>query len=168
MCIILPRSDLLKEPTVPRPKKNKMVSSPPLYSGFKPVGIRRDMLQDITLEIDEYEAIRLSDYEGLDHTDAAAEMEISRSTFSRLIEKARSKVASFLIEGRMLQIEGGKIHFRDNVLKCQSCGHIFNIDIGNRLSKCPECGSDRLLNLAGSFGHGRCCSGEGKKVGNGE
>ena len=149
---------------MPRPKKNKMVSSPPLFSGFKPVGVRRDMLQEITLEIDEYEAIRLSDYEGLDHADAAAEMEISRSTFSRLIEKARKKVADFLIDGKMLHIEGGKIHFRDNVLKCKSCGHIFNINMGKRLSECPECGSGELFNLAGSFGHGRCCSGDEKKV----
>lgn len=153
---------------MPRPKKNKMVSSPPLYSGFKPVGIRRDMLQEINLEIDEYEAIRLSDYEGLDHADAAAEMEISRSTFSRLIEKARTKMATFLIEGRMLQIEGGKIHFRDNVLKCQGCGNIFNIDIGTTLSKCPECGSDQLMNMAGRFGHGRCCSDDEGKVEHGE
>ena len=153
---------------MPRPKKNKMVSSPPLYSGFKPVGIRRDMLQDINLEIDEYEAIRLSDYEGLDNADAAAEMEISRSTFSRLIEKARTKMATFIIEGRMLQIVGGKIHFRDNVLKCQGCGHIINIDIGTRFSKCPECGSDQLLNMAGRFGHGVCCTGEKKKVEHGE
>ena len=149
---------------MPRPKKNKMVSSPPMYSGFKPVGVRRDMLQDINLEIDEYEAIRLSDYEGLGHAEAAAEMEISRSTFSRLIEKARKKVASFLIEGRMLQIEGGKIHFRDNLLKCQSCGHIFNINMDKRLSKCPECGSDQLLNMAGRFGHGKCCSDDERKV----
>jgi predicted DNA-binding protein (UPF0251 family) len=149
---------------MPRPKKNKMVSSPPLYSGFKPVGVRRDTLQDINLEIDEYEAIRLSDYEGLDHAEAAAEMEISRSTFSRLIEKARNKVARFLIEGRMLQIEGGKIHFRDNVLKCQGCGHIFNINMNKKLSECPECGSGELLSLAGRFGHGRCCQGDEKRV----
>ena len=104
---------------MPRPKKNKMVSSPPIYSCFKPVGVPRSSLEDINLEIGEYEAIRLTDYEGLDHADAAAEMEISRSTFSRLIERARKKVAGFLIEGRMLQIEGGKVHFRDNVLNSQ-------------------------------------------------
>ena len=148
---------------MPRPKKNKMVSSPPLYSCFKPVGVTRSLLQDINLEIGEYEAIRLTDYEGLDHAEAAAEMEISRSTFSRLIEKARKKVAGFLIEGKMLQIEGGKVHFRDNVLKCHGCGHIFNINIGARFTRCPECDSSELLNLAGSFGHGRCCSDGDKK-----
>jgi predicted DNA-binding protein (UPF0251 family) len=153
---------------MPRPKKNKMVSRPPLYSGFKPVRVRRDELKAINLEIDEYEAIRLSDYEGLDHTEAAAEMEISRSTFSRLIEKARNKVGTFLIEGRMLQIEGGKIHFRDNVLKCHSCGHIFNIDMGTHFGRCPECGSSELFNLAGRFGHGKCCSSENRKVENSE
>jgi predicted DNA-binding protein (UPF0251 family) len=142
-----------------RPKKDKMVSSPPLFSCFKPVGVRRDTLGEITLEIGEYEAIRLTDYEGLDHTEAASEMGISRSTFSRLIEEARRKVAAFLIEGQLLQIEGGNVHFRDNVLKCPSCGSIFNVRMGTPLEKCPACGNEGLLNLAGSFGHGRCCAG---------
>jgi predicted DNA-binding protein (UPF0251 family) len=144
---------------LPRPKKNKIVNSPPLFSCFKPVGIRRDTLREINLEIGEFEAIRLTDYEGLDQSEAASEMGISRSTFSRLIEEARGKVAGFLVEGRLLQIEGGKVHFRDNVLKCPSCGSIFNVRMGTRVEKCPACGSNGLLNLAGSFGHGRCCAG---------
>jgi predicted DNA-binding protein (UPF0251 family) len=143
---------------MPRPKKEKLVNKPPLYSCFKPVGIRRDMLEDITLEIGEFEVIRLTDYEGLDQSDAAAEMGISRSTVSRLVDTARKKVATFLIEGRALQIEGGKIHFRDNVLKCKSCGHLFNVKMGAQLTRCPACDSFELLNMAGRYGHGRCCA----------
>jgi len=140
-----------------RVKKQRIVDSPPLFSVYKPLGVMRGALQQLPLALDEYEAIRLADYQGLDHAEAAEEMEISRSTFSRLIEKARHKMALFLIEGKELYIEGGNVHFRGNVIRCQSCGHMFNINMETKISDCPECGSQALLNLAGGFGHGRCC-----------
>lgn len=143
---------------MPRAKKEKLVHSPPLFSVYKPAGIMRSALQRISLALDEYEAIRLADYLGMDHSEAALEMEISRSTFSRLIEKARGKTARFLIEGKELCIEGGNIHFRGNIIRCLDCDHMFNISIGKSVSQCPECHSENLLNLAGGFGHGRCCA----------
>lgn len=148
-----------------RPKKERMVYEPPLYTAFKPVGIMRSTLQQLALSLDEYEAIRLADYLGLEHVEAAEEMEISRSTFTRLIEKARKKVSQFIIEGKQLYIEGGNIHFRGNVIRCQDCGHMFNTDFENDLIKCPACGSANLLDLAGSFGHGRCCRGHNRNRG---
>ena len=146
---------------MPRSKKEKIVHSPPLFSVYKPAGIMRSKLQRLSLALDEYEAIRLADHLGLNHMEAAQEMGISRSTFSRLIEKARHKTARFFIEGKELCIEGGKIHFRGNVIRCHDCGHMFNIDIGQSISKCPECNSSNLVNLAGGFGHGLCCTEEG-------
>ena len=143
---------------MPRLKKNKIVGSPPLYSVYKPAGIMGSTLQRLCMALDEYEAIKLADYQGLNHKDAAVEMEISRSTFTRLIEKARRKTAQFLIEGKELCIEGGRIHFRDNILRCLECGHMFNISMSKTVSRCPECHSENLLNLAGGFGHGRCCT----------
>lgn len=141
-----------------RIKKQRSVESPPLFSAYKPLGIMRSELQPLPLALDEYEAIRLADYEGLDHADAADEMEISRSTFTRLIEQARKKIALFLIEGKQLYIEGGNVHFRGNVIRCKSCGYMFNITMGTALTNCPECGSSDLLNLAGGYGHGKCCA----------
>lgn len=140
-----------------RPKKERIVHHPPINNRFKPVGVRRDFLEQTILSLDEYEAIRLADYEGLDHVEASEEMEISRSTFSRLIEQSRKKLALFLVEGKELIIEGGNIHFRGNILRCQDCGHMFNIDMKSEIDKCPSCGSNHLLDLAGGFGHGNCC-----------
>jgi uncharacterized protein len=142
---------------MPRPKKERIVEQPPLYASFKPTGIRRSDLDNIALSLDEYEAIRLADYAQMDHEEAAAEMEISRSTFTRLLEKARAKVSAFLIEGRELSIEGGCVHFRANVFRCASCGHMFNIGIAKGLDSCPNCGSASLLDMAGGYGHGKCC-----------
>lgn len=142
---------------MPRSKKEKMVYCPPLFAAFKPVNVMRNSLQRLPLSLDEYEAIRLADYLGLAHAEAAQEMEVSRSTFSRLIERARKKMAQFLVDGKELFIEGGNIHFRGNIIRCQDCGHMFKINIGVTFSECPECSSSNLVSLAGGFGHGRCC-----------
>ncbi len=142
---------------MPRPQKKRIVHRPPVHTGFKPTGIRAGFLQALPLALDELEAIRLADYAGLDHAESALEMEISRSTFSRLVERARHKVAEFLIEGRHLQIEGGEIHFQRNLIRCRECGHMLNININSDQTTCPSCGSKDLIDLAGGFGHGRCC-----------
>lgn len=142
---------------MPRPQKKRIVHRPPLHTGFKPTGVRSSFLDVLPLALDELEAIRLADYEGLDHADSALEMEISRSTFSRLVERARCKVAEFLIEGRHLRIEGGEIHFQRNVMRCGDCGNLLNINFESNQATCPSCGSNNLIDLAGGFGHGRCC-----------
>ena len=142
---------------MPRPQDNRIVHEPPLFSEFKPMGVRGRNLEQILLTLDEFEALRLADFVGLSHAEAADEMEISRSTFTRLIEKARKKIADFLIQGKLLTIEGGSIHFRNNIIHCQDCGHMFKTNIDNAITECPACHSKNLLNLAGGFGHGKCC-----------
>ncbi len=142
---------------MPRTEKNRIVHTPPLFSEFKPIGVRFQELQQTRLTLDEYEAFRLADYKGLSHAEGADEMGISRSTFTRLIEKSRKKIANFIMEGRLLLIDGGNIHFRNNILRCQKCGHMFKTPIVNEVTECPECHSTDLLNLAGGFGHGKCC-----------
>ena len=141
-----------------RPKSDRIVHEPPLFSDFKPIGVRGQDLEQILLTLDEFEAFRLADNMGLSHATAADEMEISRSTFTRLIEKARQKIAEFIIHGKLLSIEGGSIHFRNNIIRCQSCGHMFKINISNTITECPACHSKNLINLAGGFGHGKCCN----------
>lgn len=143
---------------MPRPETERMVHTPPFFSEFKPVGIAGKLLNKTKLTLDEYEAFRLADYIGLSHNEASEEMEISRSTFTRLIEKARKKIAGLLVQGNLLTIDGGNIHFKNNIIRCLDCGHMFKTKIGASLKKCPECESKNLLNLAGGFGHGKCCT----------
>lgn len=71
---------------------------------FKPCGVRGKYLDKIELNTDEMEAIRLADYENLYQEEAADRMGISRSTFSRLLESARKKVADALLHGKALAI----------------------------------------------------------------
>ena len=150
---------------MPRPQNNRIVHEPPLFSEFKPIGIKGQSLEQIILSLDEFEAIRLADYMKYSHEEAAEEMEISRSTFTRLIEQAREKMAEFIIKGKLLNIEGGNIHFRNNLIRCKSCGHMFKIKFKEAISECPSCHSSNLINLAGGFGHGRCCENHNQKRG---
>ena len=62
-------------------------------------------LEEICINIDELEAMRLADYVGLYHEQAALNMSISRATFGRILGGARRKVAEALIEGKALRIE---------------------------------------------------------------
>jgi predicted DNA-binding protein (UPF0251 family) len=148
---------------MPRPQDDRIVHEPPLFTEFKPVGVRGHDLERIRLTLDELEAIRLADQLGLPHEEAAGEMEISRSTFTRLIEKARKKTAEFIINGKLLSIEGGSVHFRNNIIRCVNCGHMFRINISNDISECPACHSSNLINIAGGFGHGKCCHSKQRK-----
>ena len=140
-----------------RPQKNRKVHTPPIYTNFKPSGISAKDLEQVILSLDEFEAIRLSDFLGMSQEEAAFEMEISRPTFTRLIEVARKKLSDFLINGKNLRLEGGNVHFRQNIIKCEACGHLFQISFNTDIKHCPHCGSSKLINLAGGFGHGKCC-----------
>jgi len=142
---------------MPRTEKDRIVHTPPLFSEFKPIGVPVHELMNVILTLDEFEAFRLADYLGLSHAEGAEEMGISRSTFSRLIEKSRKKISDFIIEGRVLSIDGGNVHFRNNIIRCQDCGHMFKTTIHKDVMECPQCHSTNLLNLAGGFGHGKCC-----------
>jgi len=143
---------------MPRPKNNRLVHEPPIFTDFKPVGLKGLSLEQVLLSLDEFEAFRLADYIGLSQEEAASEMEISRPTFSRLIEKARQKIADFIINGKVLNIDGGNVHFRNNIIKCKSCGQMFRIKFNEEITECPVCRSKNILNLAGGFGHGQCCN----------
>jgi len=79
----------------------------PKVSYFKPAGIPMYQLNEVELTIEEIEALRLKDIEGLDQNTCALQMEVSRSTFQRVLLSARSKVADALLNGKALKITGG-------------------------------------------------------------
>ncbi|MEW6002771.1 MAG: DUF134 domain-containing protein [Nitrospirota bacterium] len=91
-----------------RPKKYRCVRCRPDATYFKPRGIPLVELEEVAITIDELEAIRLADYEGLYHVDAAKRMKISRQTFGRILNEGHKKVAECLIRGKALRIETNK------------------------------------------------------------
>jgi len=131
-----------------RAYRTRKVDLPPRFMNFKPAGVRRRDLDQIVLSLDEYESIRLADYEGLDHSAAAEAMNISRPTFSRLVEKARAKLASSIIEGKELVISGGNVRFNHGRHLCRECGEEIIQPTDSAVEECPDCGSDQVENLA--------------------
>ena len=89
---------------MPRNKCHRKTCFTPGVTYYKPTGIPLKLLDEVVLEIDELEAIRLADAQGLYHEDAAKQMGISRQTFGRIVESARGKVAKALITGKAIKI----------------------------------------------------------------
>jgi len=97
---------------MPRKKCLRYIANNPGVSYYKPAGVPMKKLQEVVLSLDEFEAIRLADAEGLYHLDAAKKMKISRQTFGRVISSARKNVAKALIAGHAIKIEGGNVDIK--------------------------------------------------------
>jgi len=69
-------------------------------------------LEEVVMTLDEFEAMRLASLDGLYQEQAAEQMNISRPTFSRIIESAHRKMADALVHGKALRIEGGPVQLR--------------------------------------------------------
>jgi predicted DNA-binding protein (UPF0251 family) len=110
--------------------------------GFKPFGIPMRQLESITLLYEEYEAIRLADYEDLNQVDAAQKMNISRPTFTRLYDKARKKISKAFVEGKAIIIKGGTYETENYWYKCDDCKE--TISAMKPISHCRNCDSDHL------------------------
>ncbi len=94
---------------MPRPPKIRLVAADPPTKSFGPRDI--PATGHVCITVEEFEAVRLSDHEGLDQETAAAGMGVSRHTYGRLLSKARSMIARALVNGEELRIEGGNFQF---------------------------------------------------------
>ena len=90
---------------MPRPRKCRRVRWRGQARYFKPQGIPMRFLDEVSLAMDEIEAVRLKDYLGLDQIEAAEKMNVSQSTFQRILSSAREKIAESLVKGKALKIE---------------------------------------------------------------
>ena len=108
---------------MPRPKCCRHICGVPAKNYFKPRGIPASDLEEVVLTLDEFEAIRLADYEELYQEEAAGKMNISRQTFGRIIESAHKKTADVLINGKALKIEGGEVTLNETGSGGQGKGH---------------------------------------------
>lgn len=94
---------------MPRPPRQRLVAGQPAATVFKPAGIRVRDLEWTNLTLDEFEAIRLIDGEGMDQETLADKMGVSRPTVTRILASARAKIARTLARGQALLIEGGPV-----------------------------------------------------------
>lgn len=94
---------------MPRPVKCRRVRGEPRTGCFKPAGIRGCELEEVTLTLDELEAIRLADLEGLYQEAAAEQLGVSRQTFGNILKSAHAKVADALVNAKKMKFEGGVV-----------------------------------------------------------
>lgn len=155
-----------------RPVKCRRVASLPEVTFFKPAGTPLRELEDVGLTVEEAEAIRLRDLEGLRHQQCAERMHISRPTFHRVLRSARRKVADVLLNGKALRIEGGSFALDRQPFRCCVDGHEWHVRfedvVSGRLPVCPRCESRSVAAIppwgrgAGRGQGGRRRSGRGK------
>ena len=124
-----------------RPEKNRRISQPPIMKGFKPFGIPRCNVETINLTFEEYECIRLVNYESLQQKEAAVLMNISRPTLTRIYNKALKSIAKAFVEGKAIAIEGGNYEFSKDWYRCRKCFSLVedsknNHSTGNKLDDC--------------------------------
>jgi predicted DNA-binding protein (UPF0251 family) len=120
----------------------RRVDSLPQVSYFKPAGVPLAHLAEVRLSIDEAEAIRLKDVEGLEQEECGRRMHVSRTTFARILQLARQKVADALLHGKAIRIEGGNYELKARRFRCSN-GHEWEVPFEEMITKppqlCPTC-----------------------------
>jgi predicted DNA-binding protein (UPF0251 family) len=125
-----------------RPPRCRRVGFLPQITYFKPAGKPLSKLEEVSLSVEEIEAIRLKDLEGLEQEECAEKMNISRTTFQRLLGSARQNIAQALLNGSAIKIGGGNFEMAMHRYRCLE-GHEWDIsfDVGAEEAPevCPTC-----------------------------
>lgn len=94
-----------------RPKKHRIVEIEPNATYFKPRAIPLTELEEVCLSFEETQALKLKFLDKLEQEEAAKKMQVSRTTFWRILSSAGEKVSDALINGKAIKIEGGTYKF---------------------------------------------------------
>jgi len=139
---------------MPRPRRIRRISFMPEVTYFKPAGVTMASLNETILTIEEYEAIRLIDLEGVEQSKAGKKMNISQPTLSRLLKSARKKISDAIINGKAIKIQGGTYKMVQPKGRGLGQGQGRGLGIGPRgrmqgkgagpggKCKCPKCGHE--------------------------
>ena len=126
---------------VPRPIKHRKIKCSPTAYYFKPRAVPLSNLEEVTLEVDELESLRLADYLALSHEQGASQMKISRATFGRIVEKARKKVVDAMLNGKAIKI-GNEIPSQvkgKTFIKCGKCNSEMKKECKKNENYCKKC-----------------------------
>jgi len=110
----MPTKKLTKDPVKKgRPVKTRTISRQPKTKQFSPRGrVGRPGYKEIKLE--EFEAIRLTDYMGLNQSEASKSMGVSQQTFSRVLRSGRKHLSEALVNGEIIRVQGGVFKVENN------------------------------------------------------
>jgi predicted DNA-binding protein (UPF0251 family)/phage FluMu protein Com len=131
-----------------RPHKSRKVSNPPPMKGFKPYGLPLCETERITMSFEEFESIRLIDYDLLPQEQAAELMEVSRPTITRIYNQARKVIARAFVEGKAIEIDGGNYEFDKDWFRCNKCYKLIQgLENHIKCRKCKSFGQNELVPL---------------------
>ena len=132
---------------MPRRKRLRKVVAPPDFKGFKPYGNRFGQKNHVDLLYEEYEAIKLADYDLMKHLEASEIMGVSRPTFARIYESARRKIASVLVETREIRSVFGNASLDISWFICNECHARFTMPSNLQKYNCPLCRFDQIHSI---------------------
>lgn len=133
-----------------RPVKWRIIENMPEVQSFLPQTDNPTKSGENVLKLEEFEALRLKDLEGLEQSECAERMQVSRPTFQRILIAAREKVADSLVNGKGIHIGGGKFTRGIHPVRCLDCGREWEDSAENTEQctdpgyVCPSCHSGRL------------------------
>lgn len=131
-----------------RPRKSRKICNPPKMKGFKPFGIRMCGNAPVILKLEEYESLKLVNYDILSHDLAAVQMNVSRPTFTRIYNKALKQIAKSFVEGKAISIEGGNYQLEKEWFRCKKCYKLIQgLENHTKCKNCTFYGESELLSL---------------------
>jgi len=133
---------------MPRRTRLRKVVAPPEFKGYKPYGTNRNSKEPIELLYEEYEAIKLSDYDLMNHKEASELMGVSRATFARIYESARRKIAMAFVETKEIRTVYGNTQMDESWFLCNVCHARFTLPKTLKQDICPMCSSDQIESLS--------------------
>ena len=137
-----------------RPKIYRRISKKPEYHCLNPEHneeLSNKTPKTISMNLDEFEAIRLGDYHNLKQKQSAELMGISQPTFHRILNSARKKTATSLIEGIEIEINNENFINEDKVYLCEDCGFQWT-NPKKTYTNCPDCESNNIKTIT-NHGH---------------
>ncbi|MBP2636364.1 MAG: hypothetical protein H6Q72_2271 [Firmicutes bacterium] len=147
---------------MPRQRCCGLVDEEPVCRKFSPENEQGE--KPVVLLYEELEAIRLKDIKEYEQAICASVMGLSRPTFQRILHAARRKIATALVEGRAIVIEGGNYIMKNRVFECVECQHVWEVPPCTEGGKhgyeisCPKCGSMKKMKLDNGAKH--ACGGQ--------
>jgi predicted DNA-binding protein (UPF0251 family) len=129
-----------------RPKNLRKIHKPPHFRGFNVIRSQdnNSPLQNIIIHLEEYESIKLCDFDLLSQEEASKVMGVSRPTFTRIYSHARRKVAEAFTLGKNIVFEGGKVIVNSEWYVCSKCKSIFSQNREGFTVKCLLCGNSKI------------------------
>lgn len=128
---------------MPRPRRFRRIFKEPSVQSFIPDKNDVNEYCPLKITLEEFEAIRLRDYQEIQQKKAADIMDISQPTFHRTLSSARKKITRALVEGIIIQIKGGDYVMDKKRYQCKNCGFEWHSP-KKEYDKCPDCDSENI------------------------